>query len=288
LALLHGIDMAILQTDVIDGLRQQRLLPRGERSLTYIAKLYNEELHILALPEIKTLADLAHRKVNLGTRGSGTAVTAGALFDMLRIPVESGNDNEELALEKLRTREIAAMAFVSGKPAGIFQSIRREEGLHLLPVPLEPAIINTYVPTTLSAADYPALIPSDHPIDTIAVGTVLAVANLQPGSERYRSVANFVEVFFTEFRSLLGPGNHPKWREINLAAEAPGLRRFPPAQQWLDRNAPVARQNPQDLKALFSRFVDTRQQVIGGTPLTDQQKQDLFDQFQRWQAGQAR
>lgn len=293
LVLLRGIDMAILQADVLDGLRRQRIAapvsgPAVDSSFTYIAKLYNEEFHLLARPEIKTVADLANRRVNVGVRGAGTGVTAGRLFDLLKIAVVPVNDSQELALDKLRRGEIAAMAFVEAKPAPLFAGLRHNEGLHFVAVPLDPSVVDAYVPTALTASDYPGLIADDQPIDTVAVGTILAVAKLLPASDRYRNVSNFVDIFFTEFRTLLEPGHHPKWREINLAAALPGWTRFPPAQQWLDRNAAVAKQSPQDLMALFSRFVDTRQQVIGGAPMTEQQKQDLFGQFQRWQSGQGR
>jgi len=118
---------------------------------------------------------------------------------------------------------------------------------------------------------------------------VLAAANLQVGSERYRNLANFVDAFFTGFQSLLEPGHHPKWREVNIMAELPGWRRFPPAEQWLQRNAPVAAvPNLQDLKTIFSRFVDERQQATGGLPMTQQEKDQLFGQFEAWQKGQIR
>jgi hypothetical protein len=42
LKLLRGIDMAILQLDVLDHARQQNLLAGIESWVTYIAKLYNE------------------------------------------------------------------------------------------------------------------------------------------------------------------------------------------------------------------------------------------------------
>jgi len=65
-------------------------------------------------------------------------------------------------------------------------------------------------------------------------------------------------------------------------AELPGWRRFPPAEQWLQRNAPVAATpNLQDLKAIFSRFIDERQQATGGAPMTQQEKDQLFGQFER-------
>src|SRR3982074_2002385 len=52
---LRGIDMAILQTDVLDYAKEQRLVPGIESSLTYIARLYNEEFHLLADPEVKSV-----------------------------------------------------------------------------------------------------------------------------------------------------------------------------------------------------------------------------------------
>lgn len=288
LALLRGIDMAILQADVLEGARQQSALPRIENSFTYITRLNNEELHLLARGPINNIADLANQKVNFDVLGSGTAVTAGRVFDLLNIPVQPTNDSQELALEKLRRGEIAAMAFVSGKPASIFQPLQQGEGLHFIAVPLNPSLINTYVPSSLTGDDYPGLVPNDQPIATVSVGTLLAVANFPAESERYRNLKNFVDVLFTGFRSLLEPGHLPLWHDINLAAEVPGWRRFPPAQQWLDRNTAVAQESAGDVKTLFLRFLDARQQVVGGARLTDQQRQELFDQFQQWQSGKAR
>jgi len=289
LKLLRGIDMAILQVDVLEYARQQNLLPGLEYWATYITKLYNEEFHLLARQDIKTVSDLANQKVNVDLRGAGTAITAARLFDLLKIPVTTINDDQEGALDKLRKGEIAALAFVAGKPAPIFRDLNANDGLHFLAIPLNPAVTATYVPTRLTAADYPGLVPQDQTVDTVAVGAVLLAANLQVGSERYRNLVNFVDAFFTGFQSLLDPGHHPKWREVNITAELPGWRRFPPAEQWLQRNTQVAAApNLQDLRSIFSRFIDERQQASGGAPLTPEQKNELFGQFELWQRGQVR
>jgi TRAP-type uncharacterized transport system substrate-binding protein len=290
LDLLHGVDLAILQDDVLNYARQQNLFPGIESRITYIAKLYSEEFHVLARGDVKTVADLANQKVNVDLRGGGTEVTATRLFGLLNIPIVPVNDDEGVALEKLRRGEIAAVAFVAGKPAPIFRDLTGANNLHFLPIPLNPTVTAAYVPARLSADDYPSLIDPSHPVDTVAVGTVLAVANLQPDSDRYRNVVNFVDAFFTGFQTLLTPGHQPKWSEVNIAAELPGWRRFGPATDWLQRNAPTTAGAPteQDLKAIFARFIDERQQAAGGAPLTAQQKEDLFGQFQRWEKGQAR
>src|SRR5438132_1217785 len=99
---LRGIDMAILQTDVLDYAKEQRLHSGIESSLTYITKLHNEELHLLARPEIKGISDLANQKVNVDLLGSGTSITATRLFDLLKLTVTMVNDSQEVALDKLR------------------------------------------------------------------------------------------------------------------------------------------------------------------------------------------
>jgi TRAP transporter TAXI family solute receptor len=287
LKLLRGVDMAILQQDVLDYARQQKLVPGLETSISYIAKLYNEEFHLLARSEIKSIADLANQKVNVDVRGAGTAVTAGRLFDLLKITVTVTNFDQQVALDKLKKGEIAALAYVAGKPAPLFLGLRPEDGFHLISIPLDPKVTAVYVPTRLTASDYPNLVPQDRPIDTVAVGAALYAANLVPDSDRYRNVTNFIDAFFTQFQSLLEPGHHPKWSEVNLTAEIPGWKRFAPADQWLKRNTTVQNPaGPRDLKTVFQRFLEERLQVSGGEGMSQQQKDELFGQFQRWLTSQ--
>jgi len=286
---LRGIDLAILQVDVLDYAKEQRLFPGFDASLSYIAKLYNEEFHLLAGPDIKSVGDLANKKVNVDLRGSGTAITANRLFTSLKIPVTVTNDSQEVALDKLRRGEIAALAFVAGKPAPLFMGLKGDDGLHFLAVPFNQAANSAYSPTRLTATDYPGLVPQGRAVDTVAVGSVLAVADLRQLTERYNNVVNFIDVFFTGFQTLLTPGHHPKWRDVNLAAELPGWRRFAPAEQWLQRNMQIAAApKPDDLKAMFANFIDEHRHSAGGAPMTDKEKEDLFQQYSRWQSGQSR
>src|SRR5579864_2974276 len=251
-----------------------------------------------AAPPLVTESGVNRGVVELETLGTDVSVRIGEdlavitddgatrrLFDLLGITVTFTNDDQRTALEKLRRGDIAAVAFVSGKPTPLFRELDDKDGLHFLAIPLSSAITEAFVPTRLTKDDYPGLVASDQPVSTVAVGTVLVAANLAVDSPRYRNIANFVNAFFTGFQSLTEPGHHPKWREVNLYADFPGWVRFPPADQWLQRNAPSPSEPPQDLKAAFSKFIEDRQKAAGGAVLTDQQKDDLYQQFQRWQAG---
>jgi uncharacterized protein len=283
---LRGVDLAIVQADVLDDAKTHQVIS-GLDSLVYITKLYNEEFHLLARPSIKAVADLSGQKVNVDLPGSGTDITAARLFDQLKLGVTVTHDAPQVALDKLRKGDIAAIAFVTGKPAPLFVGLTGEDGLHFLPIPFDATQNIAYAPTHLTSADYPGLIKPDQPIDTIAVASILLAADLRQLPDRYNNVANFIDVFFTGFQSLLGPGYHPKWGEINLATEIPALRRHDAAVQWLRRNAQVsAIQDPDKLRDMFARFIDERRQAAGGTPMTDAEKAGLFQQFQNWRQTQ--
>ena len=285
---LRGIDLAIVQSDAIDYAREQRLLP-GLGTLSYVAKLYNEEFHLLARREINNINELAGKIVNVDVKESGTAVTASRLFGLLGVKASFATDNQAAALDKLRRGEIAAIAFVAAKPAPFFQSLKSGDGLHLLDIPLSQTVTAAYPPTRITASDYPNLVTADHPVDTIAVGSILLAADLPTGSDRQRNIVNFIDTFFTGFQGLLGPGYDPKWREVNISADIPGLTRNPTAQKWLQENPQVASApNPNALKELFLRFIEERQQASGGSPMSQAAKSALFEQFEAWQRGQAR
>jgi len=234
---LRGIDIGIVQSDVLAYLKRRQTYPGIDQAIQYITKLYDEEIHVLARRDIAKLADLAGNVVNVDVRGSGTSMTASVLFESLGIQVQTANDDQNAALEKLRKGEIAAIVYVSGKPARLFSGLNADSGLHLLAVPITKPLLETYLPARFTHADYPQLVPDDAPVDTIAVGSVMAVFAWQPANERFRKVARFVDAFFGRFERFQQPPRHPKWKDVNLAAQVPGWTRFAPAQEWLARQS---------------------------------------------------
>lgn len=277
----RGVNMAFVQMDVLDYARTQKLFPDLTTRVSYIAKLNYAEFHLLARPEITGVADLAGQVVNVGPASGDTAITAAQLFHLLKISPIPGNDEAELAIEKLRRGEIGAVAFVGGKPAPLLRLVETG-GLHLVPIPLTPEVVAAYVPSKLNATDYPGLVARDAPVDTVAVATGLFVGPVTAGSDDYRKLSNVVDTFFTQFQTLLAPGHHGKWAEVNLSSQIPGWQRFAPADEWLKRNAAVAA--GQDLRMIFMRFLDERAKAAGAEQMSQEQKDALFDQFRRWQS----
>ena len=271
---LRGIDIGIVQSDVLTYVKRDRTFASAASRIKYITKLYNEELHILAGPGVARIEDLAGRKVNVDGPGSGTHMTASLIFGMLGIRVEAQTDDQALALEKLRRGEIAAMAYVAGKPTRLFRDLKADGGLHFLAVPLTGELLDTYLPSRLTSGDYEGLIKEGEAVDTVAVGAVMAVYGWGRDSERYHKVARFVDAFFNHFQDFLAPPRHPKWKEVNLAADLPGWSRFEAAEAWLRQADAAADPNRRDA---FRSFVAER-----GMPA--EQADKLFEQFLLWQA----
>ena len=233
LLLLKGIDIAIVQSDVLDFYRNSGS-KIGDK-VHYITKLYNEEVHLLARSEFAQVSDLGGRKVNFGTEGSGTFMTAGIIFDSLSIDVDVTTFPEPIALEKLRKGEIDALIFVGGKPLNLLLQVTKDDNLKLLSIPPNQ-VEGAYIATALSGNDYPELVEAGKVVPTVAVGAVMAAYNWKPDHPRHKKVKRFVDRFFSNFDSLKEAPYHPKWKEVDLRVDVPGWRRFGPAKSWLASN----------------------------------------------------
>jgi TRAP-type uncharacterized transport system substrate-binding protein len=194
-----------------------------EQQVRYVAKLYDEEVHVFARPGVQRLTDLAGKLVSMDNPGSGTAMTSTLLFSHLGITVQPVYDATVDATEKLRRGDIAAMVRVTGKPARFTTPL--PEGTHLLPVPLSEALLETYLPAQFTSTDYPALIQPGETVETLSVGAILAVYNHQ-NPERRERLLRFSQALSLKFEAFLRPPRHPKWRDVNLLASVPGWTRF--------------------------------------------------------------
>ncbi len=237
---LRGVDVGIVQADVLSYIEKEKLFPGVQQSIQYVTKLYDEELHVLARADIGSVADLSDKPVNVDGLGSGTAMTASVVFDALGVKPTLTHDNQATALQKLKTGSIAALVYVTGKPAGLFTSVPADSGLHFLPITMTQALLETYLPARLEHSQYAALVPDNAPVDTVAVGAVMAVYAWPRNNPRYERVARFVNALFANIGKLREPPNHPKWGDVNLGAQLPGWTRFPAAQELLHPAAAVS------------------------------------------------
>lgn len=282
---LKGIDMGITHANVLAYFKKLPGIGRGlENRLVFITTLFNEEVHIIAAAGTTDIAQLIGKTVNFGEPGTGTSLTAKAIFSALKVNVRPVFLAQADALEKLRKGEIAATVLLAGKPAGALRQLRDSADFALVPIPFEEALENDYLPSTLSSKDYPDLIADGSEVDTIAVPAVLAAYNWQPGGDRHRRLATFVDAFFGKFAQFRKEPRHPKWREVNIYAPLRGWKRLPYAQQWLNEHKPrgVARRKLSRTakKATFRDFIGGKKTPATAEPTRVDQA--LYREFLRW------
>ncbi|WP_336489015.1 TAXI family TRAP transporter solute-binding subunit [Methylobacterium nigriterrae] len=274
---LKGVDLGFVRTDTLDQLRQDKRLKDVEQRIHYVAKLFNDELHVIGPKSIDDVRQLAGKRVTFDVKGSGTDYSGRAMFRGLGIAVEAVNVDQPTAFEMLRKGEVEAVVSVAAKPVSVVAGFDPGDRFHLVKTPYPDTLSEAYVPATLTSTDYPKLVKGSEPIETLAVGTILGVYNHPKGSERYNKLARFVEAFFTQYDKFLAPQRHPKWREVNLAATVPGWTRFRPAQDWLDAN------RGQDVAsaAELERFLD--EQPPGGAA----DKERVYQAYLKWRQARA-
>jgi branched-chain amino acid transport system substrate-binding protein len=267
--LLRGVDAGIVRKDTLTYLERKGFADNIRNQFVYVAKMFNEEMHVLAPREIQTMKDLDGKTVAVDLPDSSTFVTSINVFERLGIKPHLLYIEPRIALEMLKNGGIDAIVVVEGKPLQWLTQVR-DTNLHLVSVDYDKSLRGEYLPAQLSAEDYPNLI-SGASVGTIATEALLATFNWQPGSDRYRRIALLVDSLFSRMEQLQRPPFHPKWQELAPQATVAGWIRFKVAQDWLDHNAPIAATG--STAALGAN--------VGGMSPDDQA---LFREFLEWKA----
>jgi TRAP-type uncharacterized transport system substrate-binding protein len=275
---LKGVDFAITYADVLDHFKNVEKIPGIDRRVNYVIPMFQGDFHLYVRPEIKTIQDLAGKKVSFNTVGSAANYTGNIVFDRLGVKAEKIFMNNALALEAMRKGEIAGIVHVVGKPNELFTRFKPEPGFHFLPVEYTEKFQDYYTPGELTSADYPNLIAPGEKIETISVQALLAVYNWRTDTDRYRRCVRFVEYLFERFDKLRVPPYQPGWKDMNLAGTIPGWTRFPPAQEMLTRIAARPKIDPSL----------ARTQAARAAPNNPSEQERLFQQFLEWSKQQKR
>jgi len=279
---LQGVDIGIVRADTLDYLERKGFAKDIKKQFTYVTKLYNEEMQVIAPKAVQSLKDLEGKTVSVDLPNGGTFVTALTVAERLGMKANFVYIEQRIAMEKLKAGEIDAVIVVGGKPYKSVSTFNNDGRFHLVRVDYDRPLQTDYLPATLTSKDYPNLIAEGEKVDTIAVPAVLAAYNWAPNTDRYRKLSQFVEAFFAKFPTLQKPPFHPKWKETSLSAPLAGWNRLPYAQQWLDRNnvQPVAR-------GKFDDFLRQNPIAAAKGAQSEADRDALFRQFQAWQAEQA-
>jgi TRAP transporter TAXI family solute receptor len=275
---MRGVDLGIVRADTLDYLERKGYTGHIKRQFIYITKLYNEEVHVVAGRNVRSLRDLEGKRVAIDLPDGGTFITANTIFERLGIHPIVSHMEQRLAQEKLKKGELDAFVAVQGTPSRAVAQMTGD--FHLVPVDYAGPLQPDYFPSVLKAEDYPTLIPAGQQVDTISVAAILVGYNWPDKTERYRKMEHFVQIFFDKFPQLQQPPFHPKWKEVALGAPLKGWDRFKPAQEWLDHHAATA---STEVRGKYDQFLAARQIDTRANAITPDQNEAMFQQFLKWQ-----
>jgi TRAP-type uncharacterized transport system substrate-binding protein len=259
LLLLRGVDLAIIPANVLAHAKATNAHGGSlHQRLAYVAPLYGEEVHVVVGSEITSVADLRGRKIAIPPGDGSVQFTAKDVFQRLGVDFEEVQMETTDAVKEVRSGAVAAALLVAGKPVPLVSALPKDGRLRLLSLsfPTPPGENEGYAPAVLLPDDYPALIPPDTIVETVAVGVVL-MAGKETG-DAARRVARHAPVLLDAIARLAVSHRHSKWRDVNLGAVLPGWSRVPAAETWLAR---ASAQRREALQSQFDEFLQAQKQV---------------------------
>jgi TRAP transporter TAXI family solute receptor len=232
-----GTKLALIQADVYQAYKD--LATKGNAEASRIIKrqrvvlpMYNEEIYMVVRADspLRSIGEIRDQRINIGSIGSGTAMTAMTLYRMIfdqPIPDDkiSTLSNEEALIALVKEKTIDVVIVVAGQPATLFLGMEPgvEKYFRLLKLddtPNTTVALGTYPYTTstIRASSYPAWLTEDQP--TFAVQTLLVT--YKHGLAQTRDdLVRFAKSLCENFPALQSEG-HPKWREVSLSLPPPG------------------------------------------------------------------
>lgn len=233
---MKGVDIGIIQADVLEHYKKNKKLPDPKRFIRYITTLGTQEIHLVARRHIDTILQLNGKTINIGPIDDSNAIAAKAVFDAYGLEVNSVHLDNRAAIRRLKNGEIDALVLVGGKPASnLLSELASSKDFHLVDIGFNKQLSGLYKPTVMIHEDYPYLIDEQRVVSSISVDVVMAMYYWPKGTARYNKVKRFVDAFFSKLPQLQSSHYHNKWKEVRLENDLKGWRRFQAAHQWLKK-----------------------------------------------------
>lgn len=215
----ESVPLGIIQGDVLAFLNifanyDEEMRVKAE-SLRVVLPLYQEQIHVIARKDIKSIQDLEGKVVSIGDEGSGTSMTASTLLYQLGInPKELVTYDIKKGIDALRNGKIDGLFYVVGVPAKVLQQqIVPEDNFHVLPVSLPTTPEDEFYTKLYSKVTLPANTYSwqTEPIETLAVQSFLFTVENDDCSQ----VTPMASLIKNNLPWLQKNGD-PIWKEIDL------------------------------------------------------------------------
>ena len=148
-----NVQIAFVQSDVMNyAYNGQRLFESPVTGFSVVAQLYQEQVQIVTTnPDIKTVADLAGKKVSIGAAGSGVyfnAVDVLNAYDLKESDISAVYQSFGDSAESLKDGKIDAAFIVAGAPTTAITDLATAGSVYLV------SLDDSHVQSLLSASPY--------------------------------------------------------------------------------------------------------------------------------------
>jgi hypothetical protein len=229
-------DFAIVS---LDGLISSAKGDSGwTKRVPYVARLAPEPLEVIAPREVKSINDLQGKLVSFGEIDSATSTSGRMLFSRLGVTANQTNGPLPEALDALAEGKVDAVVVMGAEGTPPLDDFGGDGRFHLVGIPWSATLEPVYAPAHVTAGERPNLVGATAPVETVGEPMALVALDAAPGSPRAETAGRLARVFFDNYDGFLSNDRDPRWRDVNLAADAtwPGesWSRLGAAQTWLD------------------------------------------------------
>jgi hypothetical protein len=179
---LRGVDLAILNSDMLAYLDQARQYPDARRRIRYVTQLLDQKVYLLARKEFSNIEDLRGRRVVVLSRSGGSYTTAIALFGLLKIEVALQLPGPDAILGDAGFPDFDAALLLGSELSRLRVGAQLREDFRLLPIIMTPALQKAYLPAVIDAQEIPGFALTERNLDTVAVSTLLTVFDWNPAA----------------------------------------------------------------------------------------------------------
>ena len=202
-----AVQMGYSQEDAL--IYQQGIDPKMMQRIQMVFPLYTAELHIIVSDRsnIRSLADLAGKRVIESDEGSGTWVTAQVVKSLTGLSWNAMNMSKKDSVRAVQTGQADAAFFVEGRPVSALQNAT---GIRLIPVNDQRLSNFKYYTKTLIPSGSYAFQPGVLSTYKINVGLMTFAFKNQYQKE----IGDLVSCITRNLDTLQATG-HPKWRDVD-------------------------------------------------------------------------
>jgi len=224
---LRGVDLAVLNSDILTFLDHTRQSLTARNRIRYVAHIYSQKVYLLARKQFATIDSLRGHKV--GVLASDSHRTATTLFGLRNIKVTLQPLGADAPLDDGGLEKLDGVLLLSDDLARVRLSAQARRELHLLPIGLTPAMRSAYRPALIAPQELPGL-PVAADTQTIAVSTLLAAYNRTATQRRSADMSSFAGELASTIPKLRQNAGS-LWQQADLGAPIEGWLRYNTAQR---------------------------------------------------------